>query len=354
MMPKVSVICTQCRRKFQAYPSGRRQYCSRGCADQAQRHRINKVCENCGKAFHVKPCESFRKYCSRHCYNQARADTVAICPVCGGEFFPRHSKQQGDQRYCSQQCAGIASRKRVTIYCQQCGQPVEVGMYRTETAEYCSRACFGKGHSKTQQGKHYVAHVTRVCKQCAGEFEVTPAILKRKNRGQFCSKVCFDKWQSQPVGCVCEMCGKEYTHPPRIAKTNRFCSRACLLDYVHGHIQSPTQIEQMLYAALRAESIDFKPQPVIPEVNTTPDALVGNIAIYCDGDYWHCKPGSRFDADPKDWQIKARARDARLTAELRAAGYTVLRFWGSQIRDPDGLKSAINDVKEQLVLMAAL
>jgi len=102
----------------------------------------------------------------------------------------------------------------------------------------------------------------------------------------------------------------------------------------------------MLYDALEAAGIDFERQAAVPAINTIPDALIGQLAIYCDGDYWHCKPNSRFDEDPEEWQLAVREKDARITAELQAAGYTVLRFWGSDIRAD--LPACIRIVKDHL------
>lgn len=37
------------------------------------------------------------------------------------------------------------------------------------------------------------------CKECEIIFQVYPSVLKRRGRGQFCSKICFDKNQSDEI-----------------------------------------------------------------------------------------------------------------------------------------------------------
>lgn len=64
------------------------------------------------------------------------------------------------------------------------------------------------------------------------------------------------------------------------------------------------------------------------------------LAVFCDGDFWHGK-GWRTrrrrlaeGANAAYWIAKIeanKARDRRHTAALRAAGWTVLRFWESRI-----------------------
>jgi DNA mismatch endonuclease (patch repair protein) len=68
------------------------------------------------------------------------------------------------------------------------------------------------------------------------------------------------------------------------------------------------------------------------------------VAIFADGDFWHGRNlASRLSRlssghNAPYWVAKIRAncqRDKRRTAELRRLGWTVLRFWESEIsRDP--------------------
>ena len=65
------------------------------------------------------------------------------------------------------------------------------------------------------------------------------------------------------------------------------------------------------------------------------------VAVFCDGDFWH---GRNLDArlaklstghNGPYWVAKIRGnveRDARVTRELESRGWTVLRYWETEIR----------------------
>ena len=69
------------------------------------------------------------------------------------------------------------------------------------------------------------------------------------------------------------------------------------------------------------------------------------VAIFCDGDFWHGRHWKqlskklRTGANPSYWLHKIEAnrqRDRRTDESLRKAGWTVLRFWETDIlRDPE-------------------
>lgn len=64
------------------------------------------------------------------------------------------------------------------------------------------------------------------------------------------------------------------------------------------------------------------------------------LVVFCDGDFWHGKDWKQRKArlaegtNPSYWIAKIernRERDRKQTARLREAGWTVLRFWESEI-----------------------
>ena len=74
-----------------------------------------------------------------------------------------------------------------------------------------------------------------------------------------------------------------------------------------------------------------------PGVFGNPDFLVKGrqIAIFCDGDFWHGykynekkKPSKKFWKDKIEGNMK---RDRRTTQKLRRDGWAVLRFWEHDI-----------------------
>lgn len=69
------------------------------------------------------------------------------------------------------------------------------------------------------------------------------------------------------------------------------------------------------------------------------------VVVFCDGDFWHGrnwqerKKKLKEGANADYWvpKIKAnRERDKRQTQELKQEGWTVLRFWESEIKDDPG------------------
>jgi very-short-patch-repair endonuclease len=80
------------------------------------------------------------------------------------------------------------------------------------------------------------------------------------------------------------------------------------------------------------EALGLPVRTEVPAGRWSIDFVVGALAIEADGDYWHGKPG-------------VRERDARRDAELRTAGYTVLRFSESEIdADPQLVAATVASV----------
>lgn len=76
----------------------------------------------------------------------------------------------------------------------------------------------------------------------------------------------------------------------------------------------------------------------------TPDIcfVTARIAVFVDGCFWHGCPihAVRPKENAEYWRKKLDAnidRDARVTTELEAMGWTVLRFWEHQINDDLGM-----------------
>jgi DNA (cytosine-5)-methyltransferase 1 len=128
---------------------------------------------------------------------------------------------------------------------------------------------------------------------------------------------------------------------------------------VHGRDTTP---ELALRRALWARGLRYR-------VNTTdlpgkPDIVISSahVAIFVDGDFWH---GNQFrkrklnaleeqfpeTATKMYWLTKIRrnmARDAANTSALLSQGWTVLRFWESQLRaDLEGCVAMVARVVEQ-------
>jgi len=99
-----------------------------------------------------------------------------------------------------------------------------------------------------------------------------------------------------------------------------------------------TKIELILRKELWKRGLRYRKN--CKELPGCPDiAFKGKkVAVFCDSEFWH-----GFDWEVKKYEIKSNKefwipkiernikRDAEVNEELRAIGYTVLRFWGKEI-----------------------
>jgi very-short-patch-repair endonuclease len=58
-----------------------------------------------------------------------------------------------------------------------------------------------------------------------------------------------------------------------------------------------------------------------------------NTLIEVDGDFWHCKPGTKYEVPVMKEQTKNVVNDKKKTAIAYSNGYTLLRFWESDINE---------------------
>ena len=100
---------------------------------------------------------------------------------------------------------------------------------------------------------------------------------------------------------------------------------------------SETEIEQILRKALWHEGIRYRKN--YNKLIGKPDIVITKykIAIFCDGDFWHGKDGCEniIASNKKYWSEKIKKnkeRDLETTIALRDNGWTVLRFWKSDIK----------------------
>ncbi|MBQ7883598.1 MAG: very short patch repair endonuclease [Phascolarctobacterium sp.] len=96
-----------------------------------------------------------------------------------------------------------------------------------------------------------------------------------------------------------------------------------------------TKIEVILRKALWHKGIRYRKNFKV--CSCKPDIVLTKykIAIFCDGDFWHGNDKYTVKNNAKFWNEKIRTnveRDLRNTIELRDNGWTVLRFWGTEIK----------------------
>ncbi len=105
---------------------------------------------------------------------------------------------------------------------------------------------------------------------------------------------------------------------------------------MQGNTYKDTSIELNLRRALWRRGVRFRKN--VKSILGKPDIAIKKykLAVFCDGDFWHGKEQHDFKVHKKYWfqKIKLNSeRDLEITIRLRDEGWTVLRFWGSEIKD---------------------
>jgi DNA mismatch endonuclease (patch repair protein) len=78
------------------------------------------------------------------------------------------------------------------------------------------------------------------------------------------------------------------------------------------------------------------------------------LAVFVDGAFWHGHPDYYWGQSGPFWDAKIgrnRERDARVTAELESADWTVLRFWDFEVERE--LERCVETIIEHLARSAA-
>jgi len=132
------------------------------------------------------------------------------------------------------------------------------------------------------------------------------------------------------------------------------------------HIRSKdTQIELILRKALWREGIRYRKN--YDKLPGKPDIAITKyrIAIFCDGEFFHGKDWDKLqlklkNSNNSEYWIKKISRnierDQEVEREIRAEDWTVIRFWGKDIKSNTGeciavIKEAIHEniIKEVVV-----
>lgn len=110
--------------------------------------------------------------------------------------------------------------------------------------------------------------------------------------------------------------------------------RSRLMSRVKGKNTGP---ELALRAALRAAGLTGY-RLHRKDLPGRPDIVYGRwrVAVFVDGAFWHGRP-DRFDPDRatdfwRDKIARNQARDRAADAALKGAGWTVLRFWDTDVQ----------------------
>ena len=100
-----------------------------------------------------------------------------------------------------------------------------------------------------------------------------------------------------------------------------------------------SKIECLLRAELWKRGLRYRKN--VRRIYGNPDIVfIGKkVAVFCDSEFWH---GYNWEERKKDFKShqefwipkieRNMARDAEVTARLESEGWTVIRFWGNEIK----------------------
>ena len=124
--------------------------------------------------------------------------------------------------------------------------------------------------------------------------------------------------------------------------------------YIMSRIKNKdTSIEVNLRKALWGAGIRYRKNyrkiPGVPDIAITKY----QIAIFCDGEFWHGKDWevkkAKLKSNREYWIEKIERnmnRDSETDRNLYGMGWTVMRFWGSDIQK--NLHSCVEDIKDTI------
>ena len=113
-----------------------------------------------------------------------------------------------------------------------------------------------------------------------------------------------------------------------------------------GNTKKDTTIELTLRRALYKRGVRYRKN--VKTILGTPDIAIKKyrLLVFCDGDFWHGNSYHSVKSHKQFWDEKIkrnRERDLEYTIRLRDDGWTVLRFWESDI------KNNIDDCIQQII-----
>ena len=105
---KETRICSICGKSFIVNKSSPKTMCSKQCANEAKKLRVEKTCKHCGKTYWVmKSVAEKSNYCCRQCANNAKKGVEnTICDFCRKSFHrkPSHALKNKHGNFCSKKC----------------------------------------------------------------------------------------------------------------------------------------------------------------------------------------------------------------------------------------------------------
>lgn len=238
------------------------------------------------------------------------------CSICSKPLYRRPYEFKNWDEFCCRSCRSELYKNKPSIWNKNLnlGHGWNRGM-RKKNGDDLS---YGKPRSDETRNKISSAlkrvlkkhGVMKPCSICGDEFYVFPS----GNHGQrFCSNKCKHKASIKQDIRKCIGCGIMFSTNKKRVKT--YCTKICFYKNCKA-----TDIENLIEEWLISKNIEFEKQkPLCDKITITDFFIKPNIAIYCDGDYWHSLPS-------------ARKKDSYINRTLRYNGFKVICILGSDIK----------------------
>jgi len=236
---------------------------------------------------------------------------VKYCLNCGKEIQMKVRRDLTRKKFCSKKCMGYYYGKK---------RYEENPDFFQELIKKCNseEANKKKGH-KGENHSNWKRKLLK-CPNCGKEFLAKPRKDVKSGYAKFCSMKCYREYEAKGllrekvrIIKTCLICGKEMKLAPHDAK-QKFCSHRCTGIYaIETMCKQDTSIEQKVEEILKKLGVKYQKQYRIQNFTVVDFFVEPNIAIYCDGEYWHSKP-------------EIKERDERINQKLKEMGIKVIRL----------------------------
>lgn len=305
---------------------------------------MEKECNQCGVKYDTK--NKKQKYCSVECqhnsYRKKTAERTRIsCEFCGTEFEVRKQKiEKYGVKYCSKKCS---SSHKKTTYLKE-GNP-RFGKKQTETWKKNMSQKMGK----KWKNEEYVKNVKIGKYRFFVENGYYPGTDEKSKENR--KKTMIDKY-----GVEHNWNGKYGERDCDKTTLNLYGKMATqmLIEYSH-YYNKKTDIEKMFEKMLEELEIPFQCKFRIYDKEKVNfwfreyDFLIlnTNVLIEVDGDYWH--GNKNIFVELTEFQKSVQMNDEIKENFAKNKGYSVIRFWGSDIKqNSQEIKNTIKEIWEKL------
>lgn len=210
--------------------------------------------------------------------------------------------------------------KERTITCKGCLKEVTARL--PADTKFCSKKCYLAFTSRIHKVKRVI-----VCAYCKKDSHKEQALSQLKRyKNLFCSKECANKFQAEDESSLI-----------RVRKSRQLQNKR----------KGPNGLEllgrELLESLGLKLDVDFEEQVLLNKRFIVDVYLKENkIVIEWDGDYWH---GHKRYILLDTTQQKVKKKDKAENAYLKKCGFTVIRFWESDIKtNPTAVKNKLKKV----------